>query len=448
MQTELLDFLFHRSSRLVGRSQILNALTTVHARPSANRHGYALVLFSIDRFKMINSRFGPARADTVLRRVAAVAVRTLGRRGLIGRWGGDEFLCMLPDADAVRAAQFSEQLRQRIAELIITVDAHITAVTCSFGVACYRRGGGDIRDVLAAADAALQEAKRTGRNRVSHASAESVPAPAIGGLLETALREERVMPAYQPIFDLESGRMVAEEALARIVTTDEKIMPASEFIEAASRFQLTHRIDSTVIVCALQRLAVHSARGHNRIIFVNVSGGLLHHPEIIKELTAAAHQAAAHGNARGRHGLVIEITERELLDDLDEARRVLAPLANTGLGLALDDFGSGYSSLHYLADLPVSYLKIDGRLVKRLHESRIRAIIRGIQSTASELGLTTLAEYVEHERQANVLREIGINWGQGHYFGKAMVDESEASTRRHLSVNWAQGYYYREPGSG
>src|SRR5581483_11610801 len=162
----------------------------------------------------------------------------------------------------------------------------------------------------------------------------------------------------------------------------------------------------------------------------------------------AAAQAAAPASTPRHHGLVLEITERELLDDLEQAKRILSPLADAGLGLALDDFGSGYSSLQYLADLPVSYLKIDGRLVKRLHESRIRAIIRGIQSTASELGLTTLAEYVEHERQANVLREIGVNWGQGHYFGKAIVDESEASTRRHLSVNWAQGYYYRGPESG
>jgi len=431
---ELLGFLFHRSNRLVERTELLDALSAIHARPGANRHGYGLILFSIDRFKLINSRFGPAPADIVLRRVASAAIRVLGRRGLIGRWGGDEFLCILPDTDTARAAELGEQLRQRIADLVIPLDGNLATVTCSFGIACYPAGGIDIRTLLAAADTALHEAKRTGRNRVVHANAECVPAPAVGGLLETALREERVMPAYQPIFDLESGRMVAEEALARIVTTDEKIMPASEFIDAASRFQLTHRIDCIVIACAQQRLAAYRARGHQRIIFVNVSGGLLHHPQVVRALTAAT-----------GHGLVVEITERELVGDVDEVRRVLAPLTDAGLRLALDDFGSGYSSLHYLADLPVSYLKIDGRLVKRLHESRIRAIIRGIQSTASELGLTTLAEYVEHERQANVLREIGVNWGQGHYFGKATVDESEASTRRHLSVNWAQGYYYREP---
>lgn len=445
---DMLGFFFHRSKRLLARPELLDALTTVHARPYANRRGYGLVLFSIDRFKLINNRFGPAHADTALRRVATVAVRTLGRRGLIGRWGGDEFLCVIPDADMARAAELGEQLRRRIDELVIPLGAHITAVTCSFGVACYPDSGRDIRSLLAAVDAALHEAKRTGRDRVVLASGERVSAPAMGGLLETALREERVMPAYQPIFDLESGRMVAEEALARIVTTDEKIMPASEFIDAASQFQLTHRIDCAVVACALQRLATHSARGSNRIIFVNVSGSLLHHSQLIKELAAAAHQLPSRSNGRMRHGLVVEITERELLSDVEEARRLLAPLADAGLGLALDDFGAGYSSLHYLADLPVSYLKIDGRLVKRLHESRIRAIIRGIQGTASELGLTTLAEYVENERQANVLREIGVNWGQGHYFGKATVDESEASTRRHLSVNWAQGYYYRRPDSG
>lgn len=251
------------------------------------------------------------------------------------------------------------------------------------------------------------------------------------------------MPAYQPIFDLTHGNFVAEEALARLITTEERVMAANDFIDAAAQLQLTPRIDATVMRCALLRLARRAERGDQGVIFVNVSGGLLNHPDLIKDLAAMLRHTPMPEQAMHR-GLILEMTERELFGEPETVRTRLAPLIEAGAALALDDFGSGYSSLHYLADLPVSYIKIDGRLVRRLHESRIRAIIRGIQRTASDLGLITLAEYVEHEHQANVLREIGVDWGQGHHFGAAMVDETEATTRRHLSVNWAHGYYYAQ----
>ena len=249
------------------------------------------------------------------------------------------------------------------------------------------------------------------------------------------------MPAYQPIFDLVSGRIVAEEALARIVTTGDEVLAADEFIDAASQLQLTHKIDRAVVAAVLRRCAAMTA-DDRRAIFVNVSGDMLRRPELVRELLETARTARA---AEGGE-VVLEITERELLGDPETVKSLFAPFVEHGFKLALDDFGSGYSSFQYLADLPVSFLKIDGRLIQRLHESRIRAIVRGIQNTARELGLITLAEYVEQERQANILREMGVNWAQGHYFSKAAMDEKEAGQRRSMSVNWAQGYYYRRPG--
>lgn len=439
MQTDVLTSLFHRPGRLCTRADLLTAITALHTQPQ--RHGYSLILFSIDRFKLINSRFGPTHADGVLRRVANVAMRALNRRGLLGRWGGDEYMCVLPDTDGPRAITVAEIIRGRMAQQVIPMGAEVAAVTCSFGVACYPDSGNDVRGVLAAADAALYEAKRSGRNRVLHANANALLTTTVGGLVETALREERIMPAYQPIFDLHSGALAAEEALARLITTEERVMAACDFIDAASQYQLTPRIDATIARCALLRLAHRAEQGIRSVVFVNVSGGLLNHPDLIAELAGMLRQVRAFPHTKHR-GLVLEMTERELFGEPNTVRSLLAPLIEAGAALALDDFGSGYSSLHYLADLPISYIKIDGRLIRRLHESRIRAIIRGIQRTASDLGLTTLAEYVEHERQANMLREIGIDWGQGHHFGAAMIDEIEATTRRHLSVNWARGYYY------
>ena len=427
------------SGKLPGRAEILARLESLLAENPPG--GFGVVLFSIDRFQFINSRYGHAPADTVLERVGAAAKQLLRHKGLVGRWGGDEFLCLLTAADGAAADAMAEQLRARIADLVIPLDSSVLTVTCSFGAAAHPDNGADADALLAAANAALLQARQSGRNRVVRASGPESRVFRIGGVVETALREERIMPAYQPIFDLVSGRIVAEEALARIVTTGDEVLAADEFIDAASQLQLTHKIDRAVVAAVLRRCAAMTA-DDRRALFVNVSGDMLRRPELVRELLETARTARA---AEGGE-VVLEITERELLGDPETVKSLFAPFVEHGFKLALDDFGSGYSSFQYLADLPVSFLKIDGRLIQRLHESRIRAIVRGIQNTARELGLITLAEYVEQERQANILREMGVNWAQGHYFSKAAMDEKEAGQRRSMSVNWAQGYYYRRPG--
>ena len=429
----------------VNRNELLSALEGILKVSRRKRRACGLILFSIDRFRLINGRFGHAEADTVLQRVTGSARQFLRNKGTFGRWGGDEFICLLPDADVVTSYRIAEQLRERLVGEVIPVGMGITTVTCSFGVACHPENGSDTETLLVAAEEALYTAKHSGRNRVIHASGLDSPVFTLGGIVETALREERVMPAYQPMFDLNTGDLVAEEALARIITTNEQVLTAFEFIDAACQLQLTHKIDRVIFERALRRSVDHASRGNRVTVFVNVSGNLLRHPELVAELVEAASGVCVGDESGNFKRLVIEITERELFDDPQAARRLFAPFLDLGLGLALDDFGSGYSSFQYLADLPVSFLKLDGRLIKRLNESRIRAIVRGIRNTAADLGLITLAEYVETERQADILREIGIDWAQGYYFSEATMDEKEASQRRHLSVNWAKGYYYRSP---
>jgi diguanylate cyclase (GGDEF)-like protein len=437
-----------RTIDVIGRSELLNEIAMTLKESRRDHHPCSLILFSIDRFRLINGRFGHSEADSVLQRVAASTRQFLRDKGVFGRWGGDEFMCVLPRTDAIVGHRLAEQLRQCLINQVMAVGSGVTTITASFGISCHPENGTDPEGLLVAAEEALYTAKQSGRNRVVHATILNSPVFSIGGLVETALREERVMPAYQPIVDLNTGYWVAEEALARIITTDEKVLVASEFIDAATQLQLTHKIDHVMFESALRRCADHSARGRRVTVFTNVSGNLFRHPELVADMVESASRvpvSAQHGSFKP---LVLEITERELFDDPQSAKKLFAPFLELGLGLALDDFGSGYSSFQYLADLPVSFLKIDGRLVQRLNESRIRAIVRGIRNTAFDLGLTTLAEYVENERQANVLREIGIDWAQGHYFSKAMMDESEASQRRHLSANWSQGYYYRRPQTG
>lgn len=428
----------------MARAALLKTLETAVARAARRRRPLGAALFSVDRFKLIISRFGHREADALLTRVAMVAKNALGERGRMWSWGGDEFLCVLPDRDVVACLQIAEEMRRAIEQFVIPVSADITNVTASFGVACHPDDGHDVKHLLIAADEALHHAKSAGRNRV--VAARELPARLLnmGSVLETALREDRVMAAYQPIVDLQTGQVVAEEALARIITAEGDVIAAEDFIDAASQFHLTHKIDRAIVLGALRRCASGTAPEKPIAQFINISADLLRHPLVLKELLVylRTHCDQNHDETKS---LVIEVTERELLANLEATRRTLTPFLDVGLRLALDDFGSGYSSFQYLADLPVSFLKIDGRLIQRVHEPKVRALVRGIQNIASELNLTTLAEFVETERQADILRDTGVDWAQGHHYGHAVLNEEEARQRRRMSVNWTRGYYCHKP---
>src|SRR5712692_9702747 len=359
---------------LINRAALHEILEATVAYSAQNQARFGLILFDIDRFKLINYDFGDERGNIVLGAVAEAAKKKLANGHWIGRWGGQQFLCLLPGADRQATDAIAEQLRGLIATLTIPVEYHLVQVTASFGVACFPDDGDLIQRLLAAAEAALYQAKESGRNRVVHASNLQQRVFGMGSMLETALRENNIVPAYQSIVDLQTGKVVAEEALARLITREGKIIDAEEFIGVASQLQLTYKIDQAVMAHCLAILQGDPNATH----FVNISGNLLGDPE--------------------------------------SANNMLQPLIDLGLRLALDDFGSGYSSFQYLADLPISFLKIEGSLIKRITEPKVCAIVQGIQNTAADLGLVTLAECVENGETAEVVRKIGINWAQGYFY--------------------------------
>lgn len=161
-------------------------------------------------------------------------------------------------------------------------------------------------------------------------------------------------------------------------------------------------------------------------MFVNISADLLRHPELTDDLIRFTGETCrACGIAdEDVKPIVIEITEREFLGNIHNAREALDPLIQFGLKIAIDDFGSGYSSFQYLADLPVSYLKIEGTLIKRMrNEPKVKRIIQGIRDVAKDLELVTIAEHIEDEETAQALTELGIDWGQGYLFGRAEIED-------------------------
>ncbi|MDE2089718.1 MAG: bifunctional diguanylate cyclase/phosphodiesterase [Gammaproteobacteria bacterium] len=421
---------------LLNRRGLQEVLDREHARAQRHHEPYSLCLVDLDYFKLVNDGYGHEVGDRALTQVGETIRQALRADDWAGRWGGDEFLCLLPETDLRAAWPVVERLRHHIDALKFTADGHPIPLTASIGFASFPHDGEQLDTLLAHIDSALYQAKNYGRNKVVHAGRRTPEVFFIGRQIEEALAQGRIQPAYQPIVALTSGRVVAEEALARLRRPDGSVLAAAEFIGAAEALQLVHRIDTAIFRQVLTRcIAQPQSSSPPRLQFINASVDVLRHATRVNEWLESARQgyAACGGclTAGDKKSLVIEITERGLLDDPQEIVRVLQPLLAFGIQLAVDDFGSGYSSFLYLADLPVSFLKIEMRLVQRArHEGRILAMLKGLQHIARDLGLTTIAEGIEDEATAHLVREVGIDWGQGYYFGRPVLSSgAEAAVR-------------------
>lgn len=257
-------------------------------------------------------------------------------------------------------------------------------------------------------------------------SADGNPKFGIGQTLSSALRDGRVLAAYQPIIDLKTGAVVAEETLARIRSPNGSIIPASAFLDAAREMALTHLLDRAIMLQSFARATATPNPGC--LYFLNISTRLLRQPDMLEELLSVARRS----NVPGKF-FVIQLTGHELLDHPQETQRLLMPFLDFGMRLALDDFGSGGSSYKYLASLPFAFLKIEGALIRRITETRVRTIVQGIQQIAAGLGIVTLAEHIESEEIADQVRACGIDWGQGKFFGKPALPSPQRAPDPNIS---------------
>ncbi len=418
----LYQFSHDTLTRTPNRNTLQQSITHLHNDYKYRDKTYSVLLLDIDRFKLINDQYGHKTGDQLLQVIAERLQFIIRDKDNLGRWGGEEFLCMLPDADLDTACKIAQRLCNSLAEDPFKLDNETIPVTLSIGVSNFPEDGNSPEELFRVADATLHQAKQNGRNRIHSSQQSTGKIFSVGTLLENALKEDRVTPVYQPIFDIFTGQQVAEEALARIQEKDGSLIEAHSFIDAAIELQMVHRIDYQIINKMLSRCSENFAYSKNDLPhFVNVSADLLRHPQLVQELLQYAKlkcEECGHSECESKP-IVIEITEQELLGDMAEVKNLLAPFIEFGIPLAIDDFGSGYSSLTYLADLPISYLKFDGSLIKRVaYEDRARKIINGIQKMAESLDLITIAEHIEDQKTLDVLRALGVSWGQGYFSAK------------------------------
>ncbi len=381
------------------------------------RHGQpcSLLLIDLDNFSSINDVLGHPWGDYALTRAAAIVKEQVRSIDLAGRLGGDELGVLLPTTTGEQA----EDVARRILTALATLHDLPRAIGASIGIATCPTDGTTAEELLAKADIAMHQAKMAGGNHYRHFGPEGISwhgGPAAIRRLQAALREARFLLYWQPIVHLASGHITGCEVLLRL-REGERILTPGHFLPIAEASGMIKDIDRWVIAQAIA--SYHLIRQH-----LGASTSLALHINI-SPITLADESLASwvNGLLKG-HGVdprlvVLEVTETAASANLEVMRRAMEELIQVGCRFALDDFGSGYSSLFRLAHLPFGVIKIDGSLVRGVKASAIgQALVEVVVKAAQRLGLETVAEQVEEDGPAlEILKELGVDHAQGYALG-------------------------------
>lgn len=382
----------------------------------------ALCYIDLDRFKMLNDMFGHNAGDAVLIDVIKRFRDVLGPEVLLSRLGGDEFVIVLPPADQSVQEGLAWKALEAITENPFRFDDKSFSVTASVGV-FHLVPNLSQSEQIAGADRSCQEAKRKGRNQVVMcADSSALVQKRMSELsLVARLHDDRTFDEFelvaQPIVALTKTVRSGCEVLLRHRGPNGELLPAGPLIAAAEQNGEMASLDRWVVRRSLEWLSKHDEQvAELSFVSLNLSGSSLN-DEFFKTFVIALLQK--HSAIAGR--IVLEVTESVAMQDIFMMVKFIESVRQTGARIALDDFGSGYSNFASLTDVQASFLKIDGRFVNSLRQKgSAKTIIRTIGLLAHELQMECIAEWVEDTETLDLLRSIGIDYGQGHVLAKPL----------------------------
>ncbi|MDE2132594.1 MAG: EAL domain-containing protein, partial [Betaproteobacteria bacterium] len=391
----------------------------------------AVMFLDLDHFKDVNDTLGHSIGDRLLVEVARRIQQGLRAVDTVSRLGGDEFIFILPGCDANGAALVADKLMETVAAPC-WIGSHELVITPSIGIAMYPEDGQDMETLSQNADAAMYQAKQGGRNGyrffTQAMQVHSARNLRLSNDLRQALARRQLAVHYQPQISLEDGRVVGVEALLRWNHPELGPVPPAEFVPIAEDIGLIVPIGEWVLRTAAAQMKDWIERGFPAMtVAVNLSAVQFRHARLLESVSDILAAVKLPPDL-----LELELTEAVAMGDPAAAVAVMKGLHERGIRLAIDDFGTGYSSLSYLKRFRISRLKIDQSFVRDVPDDpEDNAIVTTVISLARSLGLRTVAEGVETERQAAFLKEQGCDEVQGYYYSKPLpVAELEAFLRR------------------
>jgi diguanylate cyclase (GGDEF)-like protein len=408
---------------LPNRNLLIDRLTQALALAERSGQHIGLIFVDLDRFKEINDTGGHAAGDAVLREFAQRLLGAVRPMDSVSRLGGDEFVVLLPALDNRDGAVAVAARIQRTLDLPIVLDHGKVTVAASIGVSiCGPADQTQTPDsLLRRADSAMYHAKSLGGSRTEIFDAAITPTVRAADLelwisrIRRALETDLLVLHAQPIVELATGAVVQHELLLRMRDGADDLILPSAFLPAAERCGLIAEIDQWVITEATK----FAARG---AVGVNLSAASVGDPRVLDLI-----ERGLQGSSTVPGNLVFEITETAVMQDMDRATRFAERLVALRCRFSLDDFGTGFASFTYLKRLPVHYLKIDMEFVRDVTRSqRDMFVVRAIVALANDFGQQTIAEGVENQATADVLRDLGVTYAQGYLFGapEAITDNT------------------------
>ena len=392
-------------------------------RAERGNYKFALLVIDFDNFKTINDTYGHGFGDQCLQLFARAIRGALRRPDILCRYGGDEFVAILPEASDEQAFMVGERVRHAVHDLRIEApDGQPVKATVSIGCSIYPDHAQEAKDLFLFADNMMYKAKSEGKDRLSLPSQEDVidvfrRIGEKGLLINNAIEERRVVPYFQPICDTGDGHVVAYEVLGRIELGDEEanVLTAEEFIAAAEQMGVVHKLDFITIEKAF---AIVSQTDYDGLLFLNLSPKNLVLRDFLGEIRRLV---AEYGMTPER--IVFEITERDTVRNMSLLKSFLNDLKADGYKFAIDDFGSGFSSFHYLKHFPIDFIKIEGDFVSSMvRDRRDHAFVKSISTLAEELGIISVAEFIEDAEIYRAVQECGVNLAQGYHVGRPAKD--------------------------
>ncbi len=406
----------------LNRANLLEQTAHLFNVAARRKQSFAALLISIDNLFMLNRTYGYDVADQVIAGLAKRLRANCRERDLLARYAGNKCAIVLENCDGAEMTTAAERLIEIVAATPVETTAGLVPASLRVGGAVAPRNGRSAHVLFQHAEEALDLARQPGAARfVAYEPSltredSRMRTLKISDEIVSALNENRIVIALQPLIDATTGEPAFYEALMRLKRADGSLASPASILPIAEKSGLIHLIDHRVLELALTKMAASP----DLRIAVNVSGQTLHAPDFFSRL-----RALLEPNPELAQRLTIELTETCAIEDVEAAIRAIATIKQFGAKVAMDDFGSGHTSFKNLRRLDFDLVKIDGAFVQNMSRSvDDRFFVRTLIDLARHVGIPVVAEWVEDDETAQILRGWGVDFLQGDYFSAATATQS------------------------
>jgi two-component system CheB/CheR fusion protein len=384
-----------------------------------NKLESTILYIDVDRFKAINDELGHEAGDILLCEMAARMKSTVRVSDTVARLGGDEFAILLEDITKADSHYVSQKLLHAIETPFEILDCFVD-VSISIGMTRFPNHTNDVNQLLQQADQALYSAKKDGKRTYRKYNVELQKKHErirwIEKEVEKAIKNEEMIPFYQPQYCLKTGELSGFESLARWKHAEEGYITPFEFVPVVEKLALMSKMTKFMITKSIAEFIQLKQKFPKSRLAINVSAS-----DCMSDKLVTSIEKIIAENSLSPNDLELEVTEAVFMQDVEKAAEVLGALHNLGVHIAIDDFGTGFSSLSYLAELPIDTLKIDMQFVAGIGQSpQKESVIQIIIDLAKRIGFETIGEGVENQQQEDFLRENGCDYMQGYFHSKPL----------------------------